>query len=65
VNFTKYDREPNGKVLLIGRVKSVFSILSYCFVDTHWRSHPDVGERHYPELFKHLFPNGYSGFGVA
>jgi len=42
VNFTEFDREPSGKVNLIGRVKS----------------HPDVAERHYPELFKRYFPNG-------
>jgi len=42
VNFTEFDREPSGRVNLIGRVKS----------------HPDVGERHYPELFKQVFPNG-------
>jgi len=49
VNFTEFDREPSGKVNLIGRVKS----------------HPDVGEQHYPELFKQIFPNGlgYSGKG--
>ncbi|KAK7001541.1 Clavaminate synthase-like protein [Favolaschia claudopus] len=42
VNFTEFDREPSGRVNLIGRVKS----------------HPDVAERHYPELFKQIFPNG-------
>ncbi|KAJ7019080.1 hypothetical protein C8F04DRAFT_1149041 [Mycena alexandri] len=42
VNFTEFDREPSGRVNLIGRVKS----------------HPDVAERHYPELFKQVFPNG-------
>ncbi|TFK44049.1 iron/ascorbate oxidoreductase [Crucibulum laeve] len=49
VNFTEFDREPSGRVNLIGRVKS----------------HPDVAERHYPELFKQIFPNGYSGKGSA
>ncbi|PPQ80202.1 hypothetical protein CVT25_003555 [Psilocybe cyanescens] len=49
VNFTEFDREPSGKVNLIGRVKS----------------HPDVAERHYPELFKQVFPNGYAGKGSA
>ncbi|KAF8169080.1 hypothetical protein BJ912DRAFT_187178 [Pholiota molesta] len=49
VNFTEFDREPSGKVNLIGRVKS----------------HPDVAERHYPELFKQIFPDGYSGKGSA
>ncbi|KAF8875881.1 hypothetical protein CPB84DRAFT_1689432 [Gymnopilus junonius] len=49
VNFTEFDKEPSGKVNLIGRVKS----------------HPDVAERHYPELFKQIFPNGFSGKGSA
>ncbi|KAF8757018.1 Clavaminate synthase [Rhizoctonia solani] len=41
VNFSEYARgQPSGHVQLIGRIKS----------------HPDVGERHYPELFKELFP---------
>ncbi|KAJ3504536.1 hypothetical protein NLJ89_g7883 [Agrocybe chaxingu] len=47
VNFTEFDREPSGKVNLIGRVKS----------------HPDVGERHYPELFRQIFPDGFLGKG--
>ncbi|KAF7973261.1 hypothetical protein HWV62_38745 [Athelia sp. TMB] len=42
VNFTEFDREPSGKVNLIGRVKS----------------HPDVAAAHYPDLFKQFFPNG-------
>ncbi|KDN49734.1 hypothetical protein RSAG8_01799, partial [Rhizoctonia solani AG-8 WAC10335] len=43
VNFSEYERgQPSGHVQLIGRIKS----------------HPDVGERHYPELFKELFPGG-------
>ncbi|KAF8739933.1 Clavaminate synthase, partial [Rhizoctonia solani] len=43
VNFSEYARgQPSGHVQLIGRIKS----------------HPDVGERHYPELFKELFPGG-------
>jgi isopenicillin N synthase-like dioxygenase len=42
VNFTEFDQEPSGKVNLIGRVKS----------------HPDVAQRHYPELFAAIFPNG-------
>lgn len=49
VNFSEFDREPSGKVNLIGRVKS----------------HPDVAERHYPDLLKQLFPNGYSGKASA
>lgn len=43
INFSEYDRgEASGQVNLIGRVKS----------------HPDVGQRHYPELFKQIFPRG-------
>ncbi|KAF8444829.1 hypothetical protein L210DRAFT_3475806 [Boletus edulis BED1] len=42
VNLSEFDREPSGKVNLIGRVKS----------------HPDVAERHYPDLFKQYFPSG-------
>ncbi|TFK20751.1 iron/ascorbate oxidoreductase [Coprinopsis marcescibilis] len=49
VNFTEFNKEPSGKVNLIGRVKS----------------HPDVGERHYPALFKEIFPNGFHGKGSA
>jgi len=64
INFSEYDREPSGKVNLIGRVKSVpvnsqaesdlFSY--YCS-----RSHPDTAEIHYPELFSEIFPNGRTG----
>ncbi|KAJ2913142.1 hypothetical protein MD484_g7277, partial [Candolleomyces efflorescens] len=49
VNFSEFHTEPSGKVNLIGRVKS----------------HPDVAERHYPELFKVIFPSGFSGKGSA
>ncbi|KAI9571180.1 hypothetical protein HD554DRAFT_2239784 [Boletus coccyginus] len=42
VNFSEFDREPSGRVNLIGRVKS----------------HPDVAQRHYPDLFKQYFPAG-------
>ncbi|KIL61116.1 hypothetical protein M378DRAFT_167275 [Amanita muscaria Koide BX008] len=41
VNFSEFDREPSGQVTLIGRVKS----------------HPDVAQRHYPDLFKKYFPD--------
>jgi len=41
VNFSEFDREPSGQVNLIGRVKS----------------HPDVAQRHYPDLFKKYFPD--------
>jgi len=49
INYTEYDREPAGKVSLIGRIKS----------------HPDVAERYYPDLFKQLFPNGLPAQGSA
>ncbi|GJJ06756.1 hypothetical protein Clacol_000952 [Clathrus columnatus] len=49
INFSEYDRDPSGQVNLIGRIKS----------------HPDVAERHYPELFKHYFPNGLPSHGNA
>ncbi|KAH9998110.1 Clavaminate synthase-like protein [Russula compacta] len=49
VNFSEYDRLPSGQVLLINRVKS----------------HPDVAERHYPDLFRQLFPNGLPAHGTA
>jgi hypothetical protein len=42
VNYTEYDREANGQVALIGRIKS----------------HPDVAAKHYPELFNVYFPDG-------
>jgi hypothetical protein len=49
VNFSEYDHAPSGLVMLIGRVKS----------------HPDVAERHYPDLFKKYFPNGIPNQGLA
>ncbi|KAF9526907.1 iron/ascorbate oxidoreductase [Crepidotus variabilis] len=48
-NFSEFASEPFGKIALISRIKS----------------HPDVGGRHYPELFKELFPNGHEGLGTA
>ncbi|KIJ50464.1 hypothetical protein M422DRAFT_245749 [Sphaerobolus stellatus SS14] len=50
VNFSDYDSlVPSGLVNLIGRFKS----------------HPDVAERYYPELFKKYFPNGLPAQGSA
>lgn len=49
VNFTEFDREPCGQVGLIGRIKS----------------HPDVAQRHYPDLFKKYFPNGLPEYARA
>ncbi|KZT10577.1 Clavaminate synthase-like protein [Laetiporus sulphureus 93-53] len=49
VNYSEYDRLPVGLVNLIGRVKS----------------HPDVAERHYPDLFKQFFPQGMPLQGSA
>ncbi|KAJ7591383.1 hypothetical protein C8J56DRAFT_935363 [Mycena floridula] len=42
VNFTEFGSETSGKVNLIGRIKS----------------HPDVAIRHYPDLFRTVFPAG-------
>jgi len=41
VNYTEYDKAPAGLAELIGRIKS----------------HPDVAERHYPNLFSQFFPS--------
>lgn len=49
VNFSEFGNETSGHVNLIGRVKS----------------HPDVGQRHYPELFKQIFSHGLPAHGVA
>lgn len=49
VNFSEFGTETSGQVNLIGRVKS----------------HPDVAERHYPDLFKQIFPDGLPAHGVA
>jgi len=49
VNFSEYNVLPSGQVSLINRVKS----------------HPDVAERHYPDLFKQFFPNGRPAHGTA
>ncbi|KAI0064576.1 Clavaminate synthase-like protein [Artomyces pyxidatus] len=49
VNFSEYDRLPSGYVTLIGRVKS----------------HPDVAQQHYPDLFKQFFPEGLPAHGTA
>ncbi|KAH9071137.1 Clavaminate synthase-like protein [Lactarius deliciosus] len=49
VNFSEYDSLPSGQVSLINRVKS----------------HPDVAEKHYPDLFKRFFPYGMPTHGTA
>lgn len=49
VNFAEFDREPSGQVNLIGRVKS----------------HPDVAQRHYPDLFDQFFPHGIPAVASA
>ncbi|KAH9993768.1 Clavaminate synthase-like protein [Russula vinacea] len=48
VNFSEYDTLPAGQVSLVNRVKS----------------HPDVAERHYPDLFKQFFPHGLPTHGT-
>ncbi|KAF5365049.1 hypothetical protein D9758_010995 [Tetrapyrgos nigripes] len=42
INFSDYETDVSGDVYLNGRVKS----------------HPDVAQKHYPELFKRFFPDG-------
>jgi len=65
VNYGEYGLEYSGRVSLIGRIKWVnpreISILPdfYLFC----RSHPDVAERHYPQLFRELFPQGIKAGG--
>ncbi|KAH9932496.1 uncharacterized protein B0H18DRAFT_1083252 [Fomitopsis serialis] len=49
VNYAEYGQLPTGQVNLIGRIKS----------------HPDVAQRHYPELFKQFFPQGLPMQGKA
>ncbi|EKM54780.1 uncharacterized protein PHACADRAFT_258873 [Phanerochaete carnosa HHB-10118-sp] len=49
INYSEYNELPSGLVALIGRVKS----------------HPDVAERHYPELFNKFFPDGLPTHGLA
>ncbi|KAL7281369.1 hypothetical protein ACG7TL_004679 [Trametes sanguinea] len=49
VNYGEFGQYPAGYVNLIGRVKS----------------HPDVAERHYPDMFKQFFPNGLPAQGSA
>lgn len=49
VNYQEYGQYPSGYVNLIGRVKS----------------HPDVAERHYPDIFKQFFPQGLPAQGSA
>ncbi|KAI9508295.1 Clavaminate synthase-like protein [Russula earlei] len=49
LNMAEYDSLPSGQVSLINRVKS----------------HPDVAERHYPQLFKLFFPDGLPAYGTA
>ncbi|KAI0074433.1 Clavaminate synthase-like protein [Panus rudis PR-1116 ss-1] len=49
VNYAEYGQLPSGEVALIGRVKS----------------HPDVAQRHYPDLFKRFFPDGLPAQGFA
>ncbi|KAH9035774.1 hypothetical protein EDB85DRAFT_1862721, partial [Lactarius pseudohatsudake] len=46
VNFSEYDTLPSGQVSLIQSGQKFH------------RSHPNVAEKHYPELFKQFFPYG-------
>ena len=67
VNYTEYGRLPSGEVALIGRVKRVFAFRysQPMKLTCAYRSHPDVAERHYPDLFKEFFPNGLPAQGFA
>ncbi|EKM54798.1 uncharacterized protein PHACADRAFT_258905, partial [Phanerochaete carnosa HHB-10118-sp] len=49
VNYAEYHQLPAGLVALVSRVKS----------------HPDVAQRHYPELFRQFFPDGLPAHGAA
>ncbi|KAF8625326.1 hypothetical protein AX15_005456 [Amanita polypyramis BW_CC] len=49
VNFSELDHEPYGKVYLIARVKS----------------HPNVSQRHYPDLFKLYFPDDHKSVDAS
>jgi len=49
INFSEYDNLSSGQVSLINRVKS----------------HPDVAERHYPNLFQQFFPYDLPAHGTA
>ncbi|KAH8107671.1 hypothetical protein BXZ70DRAFT_912022 [Cristinia sonorae] len=49
VNYAEYGQYSSGQVALLGRV----------------RSHPDVAQRHYPDLFKQFFPDGFPSQGFA
>jgi hypothetical protein len=77
VNFDEYDYLPSGQVSLVGRVKYVAppfdprTLGDDCGVGIGltdgacYRSHPDVAERHYPDLFKQSFPYGLPAHGTA
>ncbi|GAW07838.1 Clavaminate synthase-like protein [Lentinula edodes] len=49
INYSEFESQPSGMVQLMGRVKS----------------HPDVAQRHYPALFKQVFPDGLPKQGFA
>jgi len=49
INYSEYATDVSGLVSIIGRVKS----------------HPDVAEIHYPDLYKKYFPDGAPAFGSA
>ncbi len=67
VNFPEFSTQTSGHVNLVGRVKFVHLILFIILssANPYFRSHPDVGERHYPALFKQIFPNGLPAHGTA
>ena len=68
VNYAEYHLLPSGEVALIGRVKYIFVTLHDMTLPDRsgrHRSHPDVAQRHYPELFKQYFPDGLPAHGLA
>lgn len=64
INLAEYDREPSGQAVLVARVKCVSSLhyavlcCNLLCVFDDFRTHPQVAERHYPELFEKYFPEG-------
>ncbi|KAH9073603.1 hypothetical protein EDB83DRAFT_2312908 [Lactarius deliciosus] len=57
VNFGEYDTLPSGQVPFISRDK-LSGVAKYWADEKFQRSHPNVAEKQYPELFKQIFPCG-------
>ena len=66
VNYQDYDQKVTGVVALTGRIKlASFSLIQPWNHSPISRSHPDVAERHYPEIFEMYFPDGAPKLGTA